>query len=166
MAEKLLDAYLNDHLGGATGGVDLAEQLRDQTKGTPFGETMATLAAEIKADRATLADIMSKMGTAESPVKQAGAWVMGKLGEAKFSGFTTGSGEFGTFLAIEALEMGVGGKECLWRALREVKDANSVLSGVDFDDLIERAESQQGTLETARLEYARSALTESSQVSA
>lgn len=158
MAHKALDAYLNDHLGGATTGADLAEQVRDQAKGTPLGETMKTLSADIRADRETLAAIMTKLGTVESPIKQVGAWVFDKVGRAKFSGLTTGDAELGTFLALETLALGVAGKGCLWRALREIKHEHSVLANVDLDELIERADSQRKALEGERLQAARRAL--------
>jgi hypothetical protein len=58
MADKALDVYLKDHLAGAMLGGALAERLRDENNGTPFGEVMSSLAQQIEDDRTTLLDLM------------------------------------------------------------------------------------------------------------
>ncbi len=62
MADKAMDVYLNDHLGGATLGCDLAEQIGDHAGDTPLADVIATLHAQIEEDRETLADLMERMG--------------------------------------------------------------------------------------------------------
>ena len=89
MAEPL-DVYLNDHLGGAMLGGDLAEQIRDQSEGTPLGEVMTRLAAEIEEDRDTLVELMERVGASRNPVKQVTGWVAEKASRVKFSGATSG----------------------------------------------------------------------------
>ena len=37
-ADKLLSIYLNDHLAGATIGVELARRIRARNRGTPLGD--------------------------------------------------------------------------------------------------------------------------------
>ena len=97
-----LGTYLNDHLAGATLGLDHARQLADSSEGASALE-MARIAREIEEDRETLISIMHALGTSRNPVKTATAWVAEKAGRVKFSGATSGNRELGRFLAL-ALE--------------------------------------------------------------
>jgi hypothetical protein len=158
MAGKALDIYLNDHLAGATMGCEIAGHLRDRNEGTPLGGRMASLAAEIDSDRRTLVDLAERLGTASNPVKQGTAWLAEKASQVKFSGMTSGNPELGTFLALETLSLGVEGKISLWRSLKAVADDDAALVGMNFDDLIERGETQRRALEAERIEVGASVL--------
>ena len=57
---------------------------------------------------------------------------------------------------LEGLRLGVEGKACLWRMLRELGDPR--LRSFDFDDLIARAERQRDDLERWRLDSGQQAL--------
>lgn len=151
MAEKPIDVYLNDHLGGAMLGSDLAEQLRDQNEGTPLGEVMARIAPEIEKDRETLLELMEALDVSRNPVKQVAGWVAEKASRVKFSGASSGEPDHGTFMAIESLRLGVAGKKCLWLALQKVQGDYPELANTDLDRLIERASSQESELERERL---------------
>jgi len=70
MAHKGMDVYLNDHLAGAMFGSDLAEQIEEVAEGTPLGDVMRTISAEIEQDRKSLIDLMEAVGTSKNPVKQ------------------------------------------------------------------------------------------------
>ena len=151
MADKPVDVYLNDHLGGAMLGSDLAEQIRDQAEGTPLGEVMAEVAAEIEEDRETLLELMDEMGTERNPVKQVTGWMAEKASRVKFSGAGSGEPEHGTFMALESLRLGVAGKKCLWLALQQVRDQHEALASPDLARLIDRASAQEQTLERERM---------------
>ncbi len=152
MAERSLDIYLNDHLAGATMGCETAERLRDDNEGTPLGVRMASLADEIAADRQTLVDLAARLDTASNPVKQGALWVAEKASRVKFSGIGSGQPELGTFLALETLSLGVEGKIALWRTLRAIADEDPALRATDFDELIDRGETQRRALEAERME--------------
>ncbi len=94
MAENSMDTYLNDHMGGATLGSALADQIRDRNEGTPLGDMMAPIAAEIEEDRQALDDLMEALDVGRNPVKQVGGWVAEKMSRIKFSG--VGSGDAST----------------------------------------------------------------------
>jgi hypothetical protein len=158
MARKGMDVYLNDHLGGSTLGVKLAEQIADHAEGTPLAEVMRTLHAEIEQDRKTLVDLMERMDVTRNPVKQATGWLAEAASRVKFSGLSSGDSEHGIFMALESLALGVLGKASLWRALSEVRTQYPVLGSVDLDALLARAEAQYETLERERLAAARRAL--------
>ena len=151
MADKAMDVYLNDHLAGAMMGSDLAEQLRDENEGSPLGEIMTSLAAQIEEDRQSLIDLMERMGTSKNPVKQATTWVAEKASRTKFSGMTSGEPEVGNFMALETLTLGVEGKASLWRALTAVADRYEQLRATDLSGLLARAEAQHDTLEAERI---------------
>jgi hypothetical protein len=158
MADKAMDVYLNDHLAGALLGSNLAEQIRSQNKGTELGELMESLGPEIEEDRQTLIDLMDRMGTSKNPVKQATTWMAEKASRPKFSGLTSGEPELGTFMALESLTLGVEGKACLWKALKEVAGQYEPLASLDLADLIARAQAQHDALERARIATSKRAL--------
>ena len=154
MAERPMDIYLNDHMAGAMLGSELAAQLRDRNEGTPLGELMIPIAAEIEEDRETLSDLMDALEVSRNPIKQAGGWVAEKWSRVKFSGAGTGDAEHGNFMAIESLTLGVTGKRYLWVALDAVQSRDEKLGTVDLTRLIERANAQLDVLEQARLQAA------------
>ena len=151
MAHKAMDVYLNDHLGGATMGVNLAGQIAVHAEGTPLAGVMTQLKAEIEEDHQTLLDLMAQMDVTRNPVKQATGWLAETASRVKFSGTTSGDADHGIFLALESMALGVVGKLSLWRALREVRTSHPPLAAVDLDALIARAEAQHATLERERL---------------
>ena len=51
MNRKLLGIYLNDHLAGSTGGVELVKRAARSNRESELGEFLATLAVEIGEDR-------------------------------------------------------------------------------------------------------------------
>jgi hypothetical protein len=151
MADKPMDVYLNDHLGGAMLGSDLAKQTCERTEGTPSGEKMKRVAREIEEDRETLLELMDRMDTTRNPVKQVTGWMAEKASRVKFRGASSGAPDQGLFMALEALRLGVAGKKCLWLVLRQVRDDHAALATVDFERLIERAAGQEETLERERI---------------
>jgi hypothetical protein len=155
---KAIDVYLNDHLAGAMLGADLAERICDQSKGTPLGDLMTSIAPEIEEDRQTLIDLMERMGTSKNPVKQATTWLAEKASRAKFSGATSGESELGAFMALESLTLGVQGKLALWKVLKEVQDQYEPLASTNLDELIARASTQHDALERQRMSAGRLAL--------
>jgi len=157
MADRAVDKYLNDHLGGATLGTDLAAHIRDHYAGTPFGDEMKSLAAEIENDRKTLVDLMERIGVQPNPVKQAFGWVAEKVAGVKFSG-VFGDPEQGAFMALESLMLGVEGKASMWRSLKQIADEYPSLATTDLDHLLERAESQKATLQSEILTAAKTTL--------
>jgi hypothetical protein len=157
MEHSALNTYLNDHLAGATLGVDHAHQIQEHNADTPFGVEMARIAEEIEQSRATLVDLMDRLGTPVNPVKKAGAWVAEKAGRVKFSGLSSNDAELGNFLALETMLLGVTGQCALWRALREIAAEHPEIAALDLEGLIARTEAQRDALERERLKAARRA---------
>jgi hypothetical protein len=153
---NLLPIYLNDHLAGSTVGVELARRTRGSNEGTPLGEFLTALTVEIEEDRATLEEVMEAVGAGQDRLKVYGAWAGEKLGRLKLNGSLLGYSPLSRVVELEGLRLGVEGKACLWRMLRDLADPR--LSGFDFDALIVRAERQRDELEQHRLEAGRLAL--------
>jgi hypothetical protein len=136
--ESPLSIYLNDHLSGATAGVELARRV-----------TPGELANEIDADRGVLLDVMQRLSVDRDRARIALGWGTEKLLRLKPGG---------RFADLEALSLGVEGKLALWTALHRAYGDDPRLRGVDFDALSERARSQRRRIEQKRLDAADEAL--------
>jgi hypothetical protein len=155
--ENLLAIYLDDHLAGATGGVELARRLRASNEGDEdFGPPLAELCAEIETDRATLDRLMKRLDASRNPVKPVGAWAAEKLGRLKLNGQLRGYSPLSRLVELEALAIGVNGKLRMWTALEHT--LGDGLPDFDFMQLAERALGQRNTLEELHLEAATRAL--------
>lgn len=153
-----LATYLHDHLAGSVHAISLLEFIRDQHKGEPLGDFADGLLREIQQDRETLRELADRVGVGSSEVKELTAWVAEKFSRIKLRrGAKDG---FGTFEALEFLELGIHGKWALWRALSAIADEDKRLRGMDFEHLAARAEAQRSAVEERRLELARCALTQ------
>lgn len=157
MPDRLLAIYLNDHLGGAVLGVELCRRLRSSNRDEPtFGEPLARICAEIEADRATLERLLERLGIRRDRVKLAAAWAGEKLGRLKLNGQLTGYSPLSRVLELEALAIGIGGKQLMWQALGRILGAD--LAGFEFERLAERAVAQRDEAERLRLIAADRAL--------
>jgi len=153
-----IDHYLNDHMSGATLGSNLAEQIHERNEGTPLGDIMGPVAADIEEDRQTLDSLMDALDVDRNPVKQASGWVAEKLSTFKFSGAGSGDPEHGNFMALETLALGILGKRSLWVALQTVAGQHSELRDLDLDSLVIRADAQHDAVERSRVQAAPVAL--------
>jgi hypothetical protein len=150
---RTLGIYLDDHLAGATAGVELAAKLGSDHE----DPALAALAEEIRQDRAALEELMERLEIQKNPLKQVVGWVSEKLTRLRFNEQLTGSADLSRLLQIEALSLGVEGKLLLWRALKEIAAMDARLAATDLDNLIDRARRQRETLEPYRLDAAAKA---------
>lgn len=157
---RFLAIYLNDHLAGATVGVELARRTRSSNRGTGWGEPLEKICTEIEADRAALENVMEELEIKRNAVKVAGAWGAEKLGRLKPNGRLTGYSPLSRLLELEMLHIGVTGKLGMWQVLE--RTLGSRLSQFDLPGLVERAESQRQVIERLRLNAATQAFVEES----
>lgn len=157
MSRSALGTYLNDHLAGSIGAIELVERAIRENEGDPFAARLSGVLAEIREDQAVLQDLIERLGTGQSALKKAGAWLAEKAGRVKLGG-TDEPGELSRMEVLEMLAMGIHGKRALWRALRAVADAHPELRALDLDGLERRAVAQHDEVEAMRLEAARAAL--------
>lgn len=136
--ESPLSIYLNDHLSGATAGVELARRV-----------TPSELADEIDEDRGVLIEVMRRLSVGRDQARVALGWGTEKLLRLKPGG---------RFQDLETLSLGVEGKLALWTALHRAYGDDSRLRGIDLDALSDRARSQRRRIEQQRLDAADEAL--------
>jgi hypothetical protein len=143
LGEDDLSVYLNDHLAGATAGVNLAHRAAD-----------ATIAEEIEDDRATLIEIMDRLGVGQDPLKAALGWAAAHAARLRFAAELVGHAPLSRLEQVESLALGVEGKLALWQALKRTHGVDPRLEGIDLDELITRARSQRRRLERLRMRAA------------
>jgi hypothetical protein len=156
-ASRFLAIYLNDHLAGATLGVELARRLRSSNQGDPeMGEPLARICAEIEADREVLERLTEHLEVERDQIKPVLAKLAERLGRLKLNGQFLGYSPLSRVLELEVLSGLVGGKMQLWNALEQ--SFGQKLDGFDFHDLAARADSQGRRLEDLHLAAAQRAL--------
>ena len=158
MAREHIATYLNDHLAGAVGALELLEHLETAHAGTEVGRLAAELRADVEADRQGLESLMERLDITRSRTRRAAAWLGEKVAELKLRLDDPAGGSLRLFESLEALSLGIEGKKSLWRALSAAAEEAPDLRAADYEGLIRRAEEQRSRVETARLEAARRAL--------
>jgi hypothetical protein len=146
---KELPSYLNDHLAGSVGALELIEHWAKLHQGKPLGDFFRDIKAGIRADQEKLREVMRSLGVDESNVRKAGAWVAEKAGRARLIIAGDEPGRLGLVLTLEGLIIGVTGKKLLWRALARANLPQ--LNGYSFEELQRRAEQQIERIEAERM---------------
>jgi len=153
-----LAVYLNDHLAGATAGVELARRAARSNRGSELGEFLTGLATEIEEDRDSLLALMRSLDIGVDRAKVAAGWAAEKLGRLKLNGQLVGYSPLSRLVEIEALVLGVRGKLAMWEALGAAPVAVPKRAGVDLEALARRAQAQSTGLESRHVEVAREVL--------
>ncbi len=156
MADDALEIYLNDHLAGSVGAIQMLEGAVDEHAGTPLGAQLADLLAGIRAAQEELRDVMRRLGYAESPIKKAGAGLAHRAGRLKVGG--SGESDLARFELFEALTLGLQGQWKLWRALRAVAAKHPALEGIDLARLERQCREHHDLVESWRIAAAEAAL--------
>jgi hypothetical protein len=151
-----LAIYLNDHLAGATLGLELAKRAAGEHAGTPLGDFLAGLRDEIAADRRALEEIMDAAGVGEDRLKVVAFWAAEKAGRLKLNGHWLSRSPLSPMVELEGLATGITGKLLLWRALAATPGVST--AGHSLDELIARAEAQLAAVEEHRIAVASTAL--------
>src|SRR4051812_29208047 len=157
MPARYLPIYLNDHLVGATLGVELARRTRKENDGD-LGEFLDWLVTQLVEDRDALVSLIERLGLKRSRAKVALGWTAEKLGRLKSNGHVTSYSPLSRLLELEGLASGIDGKLALWLSLREVEGRDGRLDASELDRLIARAREQRERLEPHRLAAAATAL--------
>ena len=146
----LLGIYLNDHLAGATGGLELARRVA----GSHRDRALQALAAEVAQDRAALVDIMDALGIPVRGYKVYAAWIGEKAARLKLNGHLLTRSPLSGLEELEMLRLGVEGKAAGWRTLRVLAETDKRLDPGRLDELITRARRQADLLEELRVRAA------------
>ncbi len=157
-AQGLLGIYLNDHLAGATGGVELARRVAAARREEEAGDALLRFAADVAADRAALLEIMTTLGVPVRAYKVCAGYIAEKAGRLKLNGHLLSRSPLSSLEELEMMRLGVTGKAAGWRTLRVLADTDPRLDRDRLDELIGRADSQLSMLEDLRVRAARFAL--------
>lgn len=152
-----LHIYLQDHLAGATFGLELVQRCHRNNEGTEFAEPLAELTVEIAEDRRTLRRIMHDVGADVSRTKVAAGWTLEKIRRLKPNGGLLGYTPLARVVELESLVIGIAGKKAMWQALDDVAASDDLLGRHYFSRLAERADDQLSRVEALRLDAARTA---------
>jgi len=139
---KDLTIYLNDHLAGSVGALEMLDGIIDAHEGKPLESFVKQLRKDISADQRELKRLMKQLGIAESGVRKVGAWVAEKLSRAKLRMGDSGKSNLALLQSLESLSLGITGKRSLWRTLGAFSKPDSRLDGINFARLEKRAIDQ------------------------
>jgi len=156
--QTFLGIYLNDHLAGATAGVELARRLAKSQHGSENGEPLSELVDAIAQDRSELLDIMADFGVPIRRYKVITAWIAEKGGRLKLNGRLLNRSPLSTLVELEVLRLGVEGKAAMWRTLRAVAASHGEPQTTRLDRLAANARRQSDTLEDLRMRTAAGVL--------
>jgi hypothetical protein len=145
MDKQQLTIYLNDHLAGATGGLELFKRATSNLKGA-HSEELARLCQEVDEDRESLKSIMRRLDVHENMAMAALGWVAEKVGRFKPNGYILRRSPLSDVIELEGLRAGVHGKLSGWQVLRAALIHDDRVPTEELETLIERAEDQQARL--------------------
>ena len=157
MANKHLAIYLNDHLAGSTGALELLIDLAEAHSGTPIADGITQLHAEIHVERQELEHLIEQLHVTESVPRKVGAWLGEKVAQLKLQLDDKATGSMHLFEGLEAVTIGIQGKRALWRVLGVVSENAPELQGPDYNHLVQRSEDQYRRVEVMRLAAAKEA---------
>jgi hypothetical protein len=152
--QGLLGIYLNDHLAGATGGMELARRMAGSHHDPAQRMTLQRLAAEITQDRRALLDLMAALGLPVRHYKLSAAWAAEKAARLKLNGRLLSRSPLSSLEELEMLRLGVEGKAAGWRTLRALADTDSRLDRDRLGELMARARQQADLFEELRVRAA------------
>ena len=154
-AQDPLAIYLNDHLAGATGGLELARRVAGAGQVPAPPAELRQFAEEVAEDRDMLLHLMGTLGIPVRSYKVWAAWAGEKAGRLKPNGHLTTRSPLSNLEELELMRLGVEGKAAGWRTLRTLAGRDSRLDAVQLDELISRARRQADFLEESRIKAAQ-----------
>jgi hypothetical protein len=136
---KFLSIYLEDHSAGATAGTQRAARLADAEADSPDAAALAKFATDVDTDLEALLTLMETMGIEPSRLKSGLASVGETIGAFKLNGRVFERSPLSTIVELEAMQMAVRGKRCLWETLQVAMPQSTP---IDLASLIARADEQ------------------------
>ncbi|MBK1880940.1 hypothetical protein JIN85_00855 [Luteolibacter pohnpeiensis] len=161
MNSSNLERYLNDHLAGATGALQLLEDLANRKNAPDDTSFYRNLRLQVKSDFDQLTRLLKTLNMSQNRLAQASGDLSMKVGRLKMMWDGLNPPELGFMEALEMLELGICGKKLLWVALQEIQPHCPAIADVDFSSLIESANTQREELEIRRLKVVEPTLLES-----
>ncbi|MEU8917294.1 hypothetical protein [Streptomyces nigrescens] len=157
---RMFAVYLNDHLAGATAGVEHAWRMVREHQSVDIGAEMKHLAAEISLDRQSLLRLMGSLKVPVRRYKIYGAWAGEKIGRLKPNARLVRHSELSTVVELEGLRLGVEGKALLWRALIDWAPREPRLDTRRLHELLDGARQQAEALDALHTRATQTFLTD------
>ncbi|MFE5489580.1 hypothetical protein ACFQ7Z_06395 [Streptomyces virginiae] len=149
-APSFLAIYLNDHLTGANGGVELIRRAARAHQGGALGTSLRSLAEQVAQDRQSLLTLMADLDVPVMRARAALGRIAEKAGRLKLNGRILSRSPLSDVLELEAMRLGVEGKAACWRSLRSLARTDPRIDVALIEELIVRAEQQIRALEAMR----------------
>jgi hypothetical protein len=149
--ERYLPLYLRDHWAAAGGGVSLARRISAENRNTAWAAELEDLALQIAADDSTLHSIRMSLrsGSGRGGLRRRLVIITERLSSLKLNGRLLRYSPLSRVIEAEGLISGITAKQRLWLAMRE--SVAIELPDFDFDQLVDRAESQLTTMRAFHL---------------
>lgn len=154
---QLLRIYLNDHLAGSVGGLELARRCKSSNEGTALAGFLGELISALETERALVEQLLGDIGGTPNVAKQGAVWALEKLGRLKLNGKIKGYSDLSRLVELETLTMGVTGKLSLWRSIQAIEHEIPAFKERGFEQLIKRSEDTIETLKKFSKEAAERA---------
>jgi hypothetical protein len=155
VTNRYLGTYLNDHLAGATIGLELVKRSAREHRGSPVGDMLVELSRATEEDYQALLDLMRELGVERQRAKVLVAWTLEKVGRLKSNGTLVRRSPATPLVELEGLTIGIFGKRQCWTALQELELPATLRSRLP--ELIRRADDQLASIEPFRIEAAHRA---------
>lgn len=150
-ADELLSIYLQDHLTGATGGVELFKRAANSQQNPERRAALTRLTTEASRDRDSLLQVMHRLGVESVPHRVVMGWAAEKVGRLKPNGTLLRRSPLSDVIELEALCLGVQGKAAGWRLLEQLALDDHRLDAAALDLLVRRSDAQFCELDEMRL---------------
>jgi hypothetical protein len=154
----LLSIYLNDHLLGATAGLELFRRASRSISDPAARRVLGDLTEEVAEDRESLKGIMSALGAPQRHYKVLAGGIAERVGRLKLNGSLLQRSPLSDLVELEMLYIGVTGKVGCWEALLQIAPGNPDLDVERLQTLVARGNDQTTRLQELRESAARRAL--------
>lgn len=148
----LLGIYLNDHLAGATAGLELVRRAARSQRHPEHRTRLNSLASDIAADRQSLIQLMRSAGVPVRGYKVMAAWLGEKAGRLKPNGNVLTRSPLSDLLELEILVLAIQGKAAGWRVLLAAAENGAPVDQEKLRALLDRAGDQLAVAEELRLQ--------------
>lgn len=141
---RLLAIYLNDHVAGATVGVQRVRRMATVYGGTVVGTAIAPLVSQLEDERAWLIRCVRRLDLPVRTYKVVGAAVAERIGRLKPNGHVGRTSPLSALLEVELLRGAVTGKKSGWQTLLAQSTGLGLTPEqvVDLDGLVAQADEQ------------------------
>ena len=145
---RLLAIYLNDHVAGATVGVQRVRRMASAYEGTVAGTVVAPMVRELEEEREWLLGCLRALDVPVRSYKVVGASVAERVGRLKLNGRVGSTSPLSALLEVELLRGAVTGKQSGWQTLLALEaDLGLTAEQVaTLHEMVDQADEQIGAL--------------------